>query len=124
MINRTSYAEPETYMQRRIEEPSSFRPSTGTNLLLLLGVGLVTGLIIRALRPEPTPQRRLVRMMEDLEDRLHDMSAPVVRKASSLASDGAQALSDGIHRGEADLQKVVRNASRRLSGLRLSSFFK
>ena len=124
MINRTSYAEPETFMQRRIEETPSFRLSAGTNLLLLLGAGLVAGLLIRAFRPEPTPQRRLVRMIEDLEDRIHDMSAPVIRKATSLASDSAQALSDGIHRGEADIQKAVRGAGRRLSGLRLSSFFK
>ena len=52
------------------------RRNPATAILVALGAGLAIGLIVRALRPEPTPQYRVARLLEDLEDRLRDVTGP------------------------------------------------
>ena len=81
-------------------------------ILCALGVGLVIGLLVRALRPEPTPQHRVVRLLEDLEDRLRDAAGPVLRKASALASDGLEAAHHGGSRAESLLADATRRVRR------------
>lgn len=89
------------------------RRNPGTAILIAVGTGLVLGLLVRALRPEPTPQYRVARLIEDLEDRLRDATAPVLRKASALASDGL----DAAHTGEAKLERLFGDATRRVRRL-------
>lgn len=86
------------------------RRNPGTALLIAVGTGIAIGLIVRALRPEPTPQHRLTRLIEDFEDRLRDAATPVLRRASALASDGL----DAAHSGEARLERLLGNATRRV----------
>ena len=47
------------------------RRNPGTALLIAVGAGLVIGLLVRGLRPEPTPRHRLAQLLEDIECRLH-----------------------------------------------------
>jgi hypothetical protein len=84
--------------------------------LLALGAGLAIGLIVRALRPEPTRGERLAQFLADLEDRALDTARPVFRRATSYASDGADAVREGLHTGEALLDRCWRDTSRRVRG--------
>ena len=89
------------------------RRNPGTAILVAVGAGLAIGLIVRALRPEPTPQYRMARLLEDLEDRLRDVTGPVLRKASALATDGLEAAQQGGSRAES----LLADATRRVRGL-------
>lgn len=82
-------------------------------LFAAAGTGLAIALLVRALRPEPTPQHRLARLIEDLEGRLRDAAAPVLRKAGALAGDGL----DAAHHGEARVERALGDATRRLRRL-------
>ncbi len=89
------------------------RRNPSAAILIAAGTGLAIALLVRALRPEPTPQRRLARMLGRIEDRLHDLAAPALRKASELASDGMEAAQEGGSRAKG----VLVAASRRVRGL-------
>ena len=93
------------------------RRNPGATLLIAVGTGLAIAMLVRALRPEPTPRRRLMNLIADLEDRLRDAATPMLRKASGLASDGAEALRDGAHDGEAWAGRLLRDAIRRVRKL-------
>ncbi len=92
------------------------RRNPGPSLLLAVGVGLAAAVLIRALRPEPKPQQRLAALVADLEERLRDIGEPALRKAGAYAANGAHAVGDGVHRGEAHLERFLRQAGRRLRG--------
>ena len=89
------------------------RRNPGTAVLVAIGTGLMIGLLIRALRPEPTPQRRVMNLLEDLEDRLRDAATPLVRKAGLMASNGADVLRGGAQDGEKWAARLLREANRR-----------
>lgn len=112
-MNETPDSESEFSAQA--EPCARFNPGTG--LLVALGVGLAIGAVVHALRPAPRPQQRLARMVEDLEDSLREMSAPALNKVGDLAADGAHVLSNRLHRGEAQVEKFLRQATRRLRRL-------
>lgn len=95
----------------------SIRRNPGTTLLIAIGTGLAVGLLVRALRPEPTVRYRAARMLEDLEKRMRDATAPALRKAGDLASEGAEVMRDGWHTGEARLGSLVREGRNRLARL-------
>ena len=82
-------------------------------ILFAVGAGLAIGVLVRALRPHPTPQNRIMRMLGKLEHRLRDVTAPVLKKASELASDGLEAAQEGGSRAKG----VLAAAGRRVRGL-------
>lgn len=90
------------------------RRNPGTALLVAVGAGLAIGLLVRALRPEPTPRSRIAHLLEDLECRLRERAEPALRKAGAFASDGADILQDGLHRSEARLERIIREARQRI----------
>jgi len=92
----------------------SARPNAGTNLLIALGVGLIVAALVQALRPAPKPQQRLARLLEDMEENLREVSAPALNRVGSFATEGAEALTGSLHRGEAQVEKFLRNAAKRL----------
>jgi hypothetical protein len=92
----------------------SARRGTGTNILIAIGIGLAVGAVVHALRPAPKPQHRLARLLEDMEETLREVSAPALNRVGALASDGAQAVGARVHRGEAQVEKFIRDAARRL----------
>ena len=84
-----------------------------TNVLLVaLGAGLVIGLIVRALRPEPSRAERLSHLLADLEERVRDTARPALRRATSYASDGADVVREGLHSGEALVTRCWRDATK------------
>ena len=81
-------------------------------LLCAIGTGVAIGLIVRALRPAPSRTERLAHLLEDLEDRLRENARPALRKASAYAAGSADALRDGLHTGDALLERCWRDAVR------------
>ena len=79
-------------------------------ILVAAGTGLAIALLVRALRPEPTPQYRLARLLDDLEGRLRGVAGPVMNKARGLASDGL----DAAQQGEAEMERAVGGAAGRV----------
>ncbi len=75
-----------------------------------VGAGLAIGLLIRAMRPEPTARDRVARIFDELECRLRDAAAPALSKVGALASDGLQ-------QGEARLDRLVRDGRHRIRNL-------
>jgi hypothetical protein len=90
------------------------RRNPGTAILAAIGTGLVIGLIVRALRPEPTPRSRAMQLLKDIENRLRDITEPALRKASEMASEGASAVQDGLQNGSAGFKRAFTDARKRL----------
>ncbi len=86
-------------------------------VLLAVGAGLVIGLIVRSLRPEPTRTERLADLLANLEDRVRHTARPALRKATAYASDGAEVMRDGLHTGEALLARCWRDTARSVRNL-------
>lgn len=82
-------------------------------VLFALGAGLLIGLIVRGLRPDPTPRQRLTRLLEEFESRLRGVVEPAVEKAGALAHEGV----DALQHGEARVEQLVRGAGQRVRKL-------
>ncbi|HET6407148.1 MAG TPA: hypothetical protein VFG14_04645 [Chthoniobacteraceae bacterium] len=93
------------------------RRNPGASLLATIVTGIALGLLVRALWPEPKPQHRVLRLLDEIEDRLRDLSGPPLRRASGVASDSLSAIGRGLRQGEAGLEKRVRNVSKRIGNL-------
>ena len=100
----------------RAEAEQCVRENPGMTLLAAVGFGLLVAVLVHVLRPEPKPQQRLASLLRDIEDRLHDIGEPALRKVSAFASENARAVGAGAHRGEEKVERFVRQASRRVRG--------
>lgn len=72
------------------------RKHPGGTLLAAVGIGLAAIVIIRALTPPPPPRNRALRLLEDIQHRLTDLTHPAYVRMADLAEDGAHALSKGF----------------------------
>jgi hypothetical protein len=97
----------------RRETEECIRRNAGSAILIAIGAGIALGLLARALRPAPTPQERMSRLVDDLEDRLRNLTGPILRRAGALASDGLEAA----QHGEARAERFLGDATRRLRKL-------
>jgi ElaB/YqjD/DUF883 family membrane-anchored ribosome-binding protein len=97
---------------KEIEECVRRNPTT--SVLVALAVGVVIGIAVRALRPEPAPQHRLAQLVDDIEARLRSVAEPALKRAGAFASGNAQAIADRMHDTEARAERMVRDAKRRL----------
>lgn len=98
----------------RDEAEQCVRRNPASAVLCALGAGLLIALLVRALRPEPTPRQRAQRLLDSLEDRLRSAADPLLRRAGSLASNGADALHGGVRRGEEHMDTLLRRGRREL----------
>lgn len=115
-MNETNYTEAtHAAAECCAEVDQCVRRNPTASIALALGAGLAIGLLVRALRPEPTPQHRVARLLEDFEHRLRDATGPILRKASALASDGLEAAQDGGSRAESLLSDATRRVRRLFS---------
>lgn len=105
---------PESEFEMPAQTRENFPMKAGTGLLVALGVGLAVGALIHALRPAPKPHQRLAKMIEDMEGNLREMSAPALNKVGTMAASGAQRLGKELHRGEAQMDRLLRDVSKRL----------
>lgn len=88
-----------------------------TLALCAIGAGLAIGLLVRALRPEPTAAQRLAHLLSDLQERVGDTARPALRKAGEYAHDGAGSLRHSLHSGEARLERLFHDATKSLRRL-------
>jgi ElaB/YqjD/DUF883 family membrane-anchored ribosome-binding protein len=93
------------------------RRNPGTALLIAVGTGLALGLLVRALRPEPTPRNRAVQLLKDIESKLRDITEPALQKATEFASDGATAVQEGLQAGGVEMKRAFAGVRKRLSRL-------
>ncbi len=69
------------------------RENPTRSLLIAAGIGLAIGVAVRALQPRSTSSRAS-RLLEDLQERLHDLTD----RATSLANNGSSLVADGVDR--------------------------
>lgn len=100
--------------EERFEIDQYVRRNPTATFLMVAGIGLGIALLIRAIRPEPTARDRAERLLEELEDRLRDAISPVIRQASSAASNGADAVQRGVHGGELKIERFIRDARKQV----------
>ena len=93
------------------------RRHPGTSLLATILAGIALGLVVRALWPERKPENRALRLLDEIEHRLRDLTDSPLRKVSDAASDRMHVLGKRLRKGEAGLEKTLRNVGRRVTGL-------
>lgn len=91
------------------------RRNPAATILYAVGTGLVLGLLVRALRPEPEPRTRVAQLLEDIEQRLRTSTGPVLSRTGALAQEGVHAIQDGMECGRAHLKDALRGATRRFN---------
>ena len=65
--------------------------------LATVGIGCAIGLVARdLLMPPPSPRNRILSLLEEIQDRLHEYADPVYDRASHLADDGVKAAKHGL----------------------------
>jgi hypothetical protein len=89
----------------------------GSALLATIIAGLAIGLLVRALWPERKPEHRALRLLHEIENRLRQLPVPPFRKAGDAAADQMHSLGKHLRKGEAGLERALRNVGRRVSGL-------
>jgi hypothetical protein len=107
---------PESSAKFDTEAAEYFGRKAGATLLIALGIGLAAAALVHAFRPQ-RPRQRVARLIEDMEDSFRKASAPAVHRVGAMASDGAHALGDRFSRSEAQFEKFMRGAARRLRQL-------
>ncbi|MEZ0274553.1 MAG: hypothetical protein ACAH88_06585 [Roseimicrobium sp.] len=67
-------------------------------VLTIIGVGCAVGIVLKELlTPPPPPKNRALRLLEDIQSRLADLTEPAYEKASHLAEDGLGVVKRGLH---------------------------
>jgi hypothetical protein len=119
IMNESTVEEPirEQVADYCAEADNYVRRNPGTSLLVAIGTGLALGLLVRALRPEPTPRNRAVQLLRDIESKLREITEPAIQRASELASDGASAVQEGLHTGSTEMKRAFAGVRKRLSSL-------
>jgi hypothetical protein len=93
------------------------RRHPGTSILATIIAGVAVGLLVRALWPQPKPQHRALRLLDEIESRLRDLAGPPLRKASHMAGDQIEILGNRLRKSEAGLEKTLRQVGKRVSNL-------
>ena len=93
------------------------RQHPGSVLLVAAGLGLAAVLVVRALSPAP-PRNRAVQLLEDIQHRLSNLAKVGYDRVSTLAEDGAHAVSKGVGSlGDLHLGQKFDKLSRGFKGL-------
>jgi len=91
------------------------REHPGRVVLAAVGAGL---LLAALLRKPARPEHRAIQILEDIQDRLKDISKPMYRRAVSAADRGAALVKEGIeHLDDLDLPSSCGSISRKLKNL-------
>lgn len=101
----------------RISDESKPCCDRTTLALCAIGAGLAIGLLVRALRPEPTAAQRIAHLLSELQERVGDTARPALRRASEYANEGAGTFRDGLHSGEARLERLFHDATKKVRRL-------
>ncbi len=89
-----------------------------STLLFAAGLGLAVVLVTRALTPPPPPKNRALQLLEDIQQRMASLARTGYDRVSSLAEDGANAVSQGVDSlGTLHLDRKIDKLSRRFKSL-------
>ncbi len=78
----------------RVEEYVTKHP--GLIIFAVLGIGAAATLVVRAMTPPPSPRSRMIGLLEDIQDRLSEMSKPIYAHTNKLIENSAHALGKGV----------------------------
>ncbi len=93
------------------------RENPTQSLIFAIGCGLAAGLLIRALQPRPI-ESRATRLLEEIQDRLHSIAAPVRRNADRLVESGTSTVRDGVeHFHDLHLDRSLQKLGGRIRNL-------
>jgi hypothetical protein len=82
-----------------------------------LGIGIALGVLVKLLQPRP-PESRAMRLLHEIQDRLHELTDPALEKVGALASSGAGLVKDGIDSvSDLHLERTANRLKRRLRKL-------
>ncbi|MDB6119913.1 MAG: hypothetical protein JWO08_3694 [Verrucomicrobiaceae bacterium] len=84
-------------------------------LCMAAGLGLGLTLLVRALTPPPTPRSRAVALLEDIQERLAELTHPALERGAALLDDGAQAVGNRI--GSMHVDRQLSRLGRSIKGL-------
>jgi ElaB/YqjD/DUF883 family membrane-anchored ribosome-binding protein len=84
-------------------------------ILTAVGVGLAAALILRALQTPPQPRSQVKQLLEDIQERLHELADPALSRLNEFAGESSAVLKksashvDGIHQNLRSLGCKLRN---------------
>ena len=84
-------------------------------ILTAVGVGVALALVVRALRQPEQPRSQVKQLLEDIQERLHDLTDPALSRLNEFAGESSAALKksarhvDGIHKNLQSLGCRLRN---------------
>lgn len=85
------------------------RENPTRSILVAAGIGVIIGMVVRALQPTP-PISRGTAILQDIQSRLHRLSD----RASQLASSGSVILQDGIDHVRKDHSRGIKRMGKRI----------
>lgn len=68
----------------------------GLTIFAIVGIGAAVALVVRSVNTPPTPRNRIMGLLEDIQDKLSDLSKPVYKHATTLVENSANVLSKGV----------------------------
>ncbi|HWB59937.1 MAG TPA: DUF883 C-terminal domain-containing protein [Chthoniobacteraceae bacterium] len=86
-------------------------------ILAALGIGLAAGLLVHLLRPQPQPRSRVKQLLEEIRERLHDLTDPAMEHLGELADDGSDALKKSIACAGNAASSRLRSLSSKAAGM-------
>ena len=66
-------------------------------IIAAVGVGIAVGLLVRVLQPKPEPRSHVKQLLEEIRDRLHELTDPALHRLGELAGEGSAALKKSAH---------------------------
>ncbi|MDB6138165.1 MAG: hypothetical protein JWO94_1237 [Verrucomicrobiaceae bacterium] len=84
-------------------------------LCMAAGLGLAMVVLVRALTPPPTPRSRAVALLEDIQERLAELTQPAFERGTALLDDGAQVVGNRL--GSMHVDRKLEKLGRSIKGL-------
>lgn len=113
-LHDTHNAEIPVYQTEEKPEVACKKCST---IFVAIGLTVAAALVIRALRPKPTPQNKLAGILEQIEGHLRKKAKPAGEKIGRLLSSGTDIFEDRLHKGESHLDNLIDKARRQIQKL-------
>jgi ElaB/YqjD/DUF883 family membrane-anchored ribosome-binding protein len=91
------------------------RENPARAIFTAIGVGFALALVVRALQQPKQPRSHVKQLLEDIQERLHDLADPALNRLNEFAGESSAALKkgashvEGIHQNLRSLGCRLRN---------------
>ena len=92
------------------------RENPACAIFTAMGIGIALALVVRALRQPEPPRSHVKQLLEDIQERLHDLTDPALSRLNEFAGDSTAALKKGVHQVDG-IHKNLRSLGCRLGKL-------